>query len=243
MAPPQTHHVSSRRRVNLAGLVGLVAGAVAAWFVPWQLATLVGWVTLAGVLLAWMWSDIGPCNAADTQARSIREDDSRVTAVVVMVIASLVSLIGVGFALAKARHVERPMEAALTLVSVLAVVLSWCVVHTVFTVHYAHQYYIDPVGGIEFPGSAAPDYRDFAYYAFTVGMSFAVSDTDVTSREIRRITLRHARELPVRHGHRRSHDQRARHLHPVGVAGGRGCITPGWGRATGRCRRRAAACR
>ena len=163
MAPPQTHHVSSRRRVNLAGLVGLVAGAVAAWFVPWQLATLVGWVTLAGVLLAWMWSDIGPCNAADTQARSIREDDSRVTAVVVMVIASLVSLIGVGFALAKARHVERPMEAALTLVSVLAVVLSWCVVHT-----------------------------DFAYYAFTVGMSFAVSDTDVTSREIRRITLRHA---------------------------------------------------
>lgn len=52
-----------------------------------------------------------------------------------------------------------------------------------------------------------------------------------------------ARELPVRHGHRRSHDQRARHLHPAGVAGGRGCITPGWGRATGRCRRRAAACR
>ena len=46
--------------------------------------------------------------------------------------------------------------------------------------------------GIAFPGEDQPDYRDFAYYAFTVGMSFAVSDTDVTSREIRRITLRHA---------------------------------------------------
>jgi uncharacterized membrane protein len=73
-----------------------------------------------------------------------------------------------------------------------------------FTLRYAHQYYIAPIGGIEFPGDpgtshdtgsshdAGPDYRDFAYFAFTVGMSFAVSDTNVTSQLIRRIVLRHA---------------------------------------------------
>ena len=185
-------HYSARRRVNVCASFGLVAGASSAFFLPWQLATLVGWVTLTSTLLAWMWIDIGPCDAADTQARSMMEDNSRVAAVVVMVTASVVSLVGVGFGLAKARHVGTQMEVALTVVSVAAVMLSWCVVHTMFTVHYAHQYYIDPVGGIEFPGREAPDYRDFAYYAFTVGVSFAVSDTNVTSRVIRRITLRHA---------------------------------------------------
>ena len=192
MALGWLRHSSARRRVNLCASFGLVAGASSAFFLPWQLATLVGWVTLTSTLLAWMWIDIGPCDAADTQARSMMEDSSRVAAVVVMVTASVVSLVGVGFGLAKARHVGSRMEVALTVVSVAAVMLSWCVVHTMFAVHYAHQYYIDPVGGIEFPGREAPDYRDFAYYAFTVGVSFAVSDTNVTSRVIRRITLRHA---------------------------------------------------
>jgi uncharacterized membrane protein len=185
-------HYSARRRVNVCASLGVIAGAAAAFFLPWQLATLVGWTTMTGALLAWIWTDIGQCDAAETQARSTLEDNSRVEAVVVMVSASVVSLVGVGFGLAKARHVSTRMEVALTLVSVAAVVLSWCVVHTMFTVHYAHQYYRDPVGGIEFPGSEAPDYRDFAYYAFTVGASFAVSDTNVTSRVIRRMTLRHS---------------------------------------------------
>lgn len=192
MAFDRLRHVSARTRVNVCAACGIAAAAAAAVFLPWQLAALVGWNSLAGVLLAWMWADIGSCDAAQTRGRSTLEDNSRVTAVVVMVSASVVSLVGVGIGLAKARHVGQVMEIALTVAALLAVVLSWCVVHTMFTVHYAHRYYIAPVGGIEFPGEAAPDYRDFAYFAFTVGMSFAVSDTNVTSRSIRRLTLWHA---------------------------------------------------
>ncbi len=183
---------SARLRVNVCAGVGLITGLVAAPFSPWQLSLLIGWVGLTGSLLAWIWSEIINCDAAATQARSTAEDDSRVTAVIVMVTASVVSLLGVGFGLAKARHVEFPMEITLTVVAVLSVMLSWCVVHSMFTLRYAHQYYIEPVGGIEFPGGTVPDYRDFAYFAFTIGMSFAVSDTNVTSQVVRRIALRHA---------------------------------------------------
>ena len=189
---------SARFRVNVCAVIGLVAGMIVAPFSPWQLALLIGWIGLTGSLLAWIWVEIASCDAATTQARSTAEDDSRVTAIVVMVTASVISLVGVGFGLAKARHVEFPMEVALTVVAVLSVVLSWSVVHSMFTLRYAHQYYTAPIGGIEFPGDTdtphdtAPDYRDFAYFAFTVGMSFAVSDTNVTTQQVRRIVLRHA---------------------------------------------------
>ncbi|HRB05253.1 MAG TPA: DUF1345 domain-containing protein, partial [Ilumatobacteraceae bacterium] len=171
---------SARLRVNVCAGIGLVAGLIPAPFAPWQLSLMVGWVGLTGSLLGWIWSESLRCDAAATQARSIAEDDSRVTAVVVMVTASVVSLLGVGFGLAKARHVGFPMEVTLTVVAVLSVMLSWCVVHSMFMLRYAHQYYIAPVGGIDFPGCTVPDYRDFAYFAFTIGMSFAVSDTNVT---------------------------------------------------------------
>jgi uncharacterized membrane protein len=61
-----------------------------------------------------------------------------------------------------------------------------------FTLHYAHQYYREPVGGLEIPGDDAPDYRDFAYFSFAIGMSFATSDINISGRTIRRIALRHA---------------------------------------------------
>lgn len=183
---------SARLRVNVCALIGLGAGLIAAPFSPWQLSLLIGWIGLTGSLLTWIWREIIGCDAATTQARSTAEDDSRITAVAVMVTASVVSLVGVGFGLAKARHVDFPMEVALTIVAVLSVALSWSVVHSMFTLRYAHQYYIAPIGGIEFPGGTVPDYRDFAYFAFTIGMSFAVSDTNVTSQAVRRIALRHA---------------------------------------------------
>ncbi|MGB8858984.1 MAG: DUF1345 domain-containing protein [Ilumatobacteraceae bacterium] len=192
MGPRRVPHISARLRVNACAILGIAVGALAAPFGPWQLSVLVGWAVLAGALLVWMWSEIGSCDAAATEARSTVEDSSHTTAVLVMVAASVMSLGGVAMGLAKSRHVSFGVEVALTVVSVLSVLLSWCVVQTMFTIHYAHQYYIEPVGGIEFPGADAPDYRDFAYFAFTIGMSFATSDCVITSRVIRRIALRHA---------------------------------------------------
>jgi uncharacterized membrane protein len=79
--------------------------------------------------------------------------------------------------------------AGLALVSVF---VSWALVHTVFTLKYARLYYAGTAGGIDFNGAGAPDYPDFAYLSFTIGMTFQVSDTDIQSKAIRRTALRHA---------------------------------------------------
>jgi uncharacterized membrane protein len=79
------------------------------------------------------------------------------------------------------------------------VALSWALLHTVYSLHYAHVYYgdIDPgkqfraEKGLEFPGKDEPDYLDFAYFSFVVGMTCQVSDVQVTSKRMRRLTLLH----------------------------------------------------
>ncbi len=81
----------------------------------------------------------------------------------------------------------------LVAVALLTVVVSWTLVNTVFTLHYAHLYYTEPHGGVEFADEEGPpDYRDFAYVAFTVGMCYQVSDTTLSTRHMRRTALRHA---------------------------------------------------
>jgi len=75
---------------------------------------------------------------------------------------------------------------------VLSVAASWVIVHTVYTLRYAAEYYGDPIGGIDFNQKAAPDYGDFAYVGFTLGMTYQVSDTTISSSRIRRIVLQHA---------------------------------------------------
>jgi len=76
--------------------------------------------------------------------------------------------------------------------ALLSIFVSWTLIHTVFTLKYARLYYSDEVGGIDFNESDAPEYSDFAYLSFTIGMTFQVSDTDIESKPIRRTALRHA---------------------------------------------------
>jgi uncharacterized membrane protein len=103
-----------------------------------------------------------------------------------------VSLVGVGLALFKASNAHTGEQAALTIAAVLAVALSSVVVHTVFALRYAREYYTDPVGGVDFKTDDDPDYQDFAYLAFTIGMTFQVSDTDIQGRKVRRTVLKHS---------------------------------------------------
>ena len=184
---------SQRRRVLTSGAAGVVAGLVVAIFGPWQLAVLVAWDVAALLMLLRVWPRVIGFTPRQTRALATFEDDSRAVAELMLVTASVASLAGVAFGIVKANQTHSGLRPGLTTVSVLTVVLSWAVVHTVFALRYAHEFYTQPVGGIDFKsGAYEPDYRDFAYLAFTVGMTFQVSDTDVQSREIRRTVLRHA---------------------------------------------------
>jgi len=183
---------SSRRRLLGAAAVGVVAGVVAAFFGPWQFAVLAGWDVTAASLLAWIWFTIGYFSSAETRAFATREDDGRVITSVLILSASVASLVGIGLDLFKASGAHTGGRVVLLAVAVGTVALSWSVVHTVFALRYAREYYTPPVGGIDFKSDEDPDYQDFAYLAFTVGMTFQVADTDTQAHKIRRTVLRHA---------------------------------------------------
>jgi uncharacterized membrane protein len=176
-------------RVSLAAAVGIVVGVLTALKVPWQVATLSGWNAAAAVFCVWVWVTVRHKDAPTTQRIATIEDDSRSSAEVILVAASLASLVGVGLNLLKASQYTGTERALITSVAVATVALSWLVVQCVYTLRYAHVFYVEG-GGIDYHDGRAPDYGDFAYVAFTLGMTYQVSDTDITSKRIRMIALR-----------------------------------------------------
>jgi uncharacterized membrane protein len=184
---------SQRRRVFESGAVGLAVGVALVWVAPWQLAVLAGWDAVAVVVLSRVWFRVGRFSVDQTKEYATREDNSRASADLLVLTASVASLAGAAFGLLKAHQSEQALKTLLTVGTVLTVFLSWAVVHTVFALRYAHEYYSVAPGAIDFKSAGyEPDYRDFAYVAFTVGMTYQVSDTDIRNRLIRHTILRHA---------------------------------------------------
>lgn len=187
-------------------LVALAVGAALALLLPMTLPVMLrvlsGWCATALVFLAWAWVVMLRVDGPGTRRLATREDDSRPVSRLLVLLGSIASLPGTGFALSETQRLEdagrTTLSLVLTGVAVLNVVLSWLLIHTEYTLHYARLYHNDPVGGVEFPKDEHdaqgehPDYRDFAYLAFTVGMTYQVSDTDITQKGIRRSLLGHA---------------------------------------------------
>jgi uncharacterized membrane protein len=174
---------------------------------PWQVASLMGWDTAALIMVALVLLVVWRCDGGQTHAVARREDNSRGATDLIVLFAGVASLVGVGLALLKGAHAQGAAQAWITVLAVASVVLSWLAVQTVFTLRYAHLYYSDSggIGGIDFngddspradspgaesKGDGEPDYRDFAYLAFTIGMTYQVSDTDLTTKVMRRTATR-----------------------------------------------------
>ena len=178
--------------MSIALAVGVLVGGLAAAVVAWQAAPLVGWDAAACVFLALVWSAIGGMDAKSTAATAAVEDPSVGVADLVIVVAGVACLGAVGLALIKAGNSAGAAKALLIAIGVVSVALSWAAVHTVFTLRYARLYFGRGEGGISFNQKEPPDYLDFAYVAFTIGLTFQVSDTSLSSKPIRRLALRHA---------------------------------------------------
>jgi uncharacterized membrane protein len=133
-----------------------------------------------------------------TRRRAAAADPGRNTVSAIVLGASSFSLFAAAVVLRKAKTVAPGQEASLVALCLAAVVSAWCLTHTVYTLRYAHLYYRDDgegEGGLAFPPPdkpPAPDYFDFAYFSFTVGMCFQVSDVCITSKHIRRAVLFHS---------------------------------------------------
>jgi uncharacterized membrane protein len=158
---------------------------------PWQVAPLVGWDVTAVAWVGWVGFSVLNKDSADTQRLATTEDDSRAAADALLVSASLASLVGVAFALLKAATEKGAAHGLVTAVAAGTVIASWGTIHTLFTLRYGQLYYAEG-GGIDFHDDRLADYGDFAYVAFTLGMTYQVSDTDLKSKTIRMTALRHA---------------------------------------------------
>jgi uncharacterized membrane protein len=179
-------------RLALSLLVGLIVGVVVLLAGAAQYAPAVGWDAAAITLLVWTWLTIWPMDAQEASTHATREDPTRAVSDVLLLSAAVASMAAVGFFLLQASSAKPPTQDILAGVGVATVALSWLVVHTVFTLRYAMLYYTGTEGGVDFNQSAPPRYVDFAYLAFTLGMTFQVSDTDLQSPAIRATALRHA---------------------------------------------------
>jgi uncharacterized membrane protein len=183
---------SERTRLLAALVVGMVVAAAVSHWSPWQLTVLAGWDTVAVALLSRQWWTIARAGPRDARRLARLEDDTRAMVRAVVVVASVVTLAGVLLAVARAHEVGGAEAVVLVVTALVTVVLSWALVHSTFTIRYADLFYRDPVGGVDFSQDQDPDLLDFAYLAFTIGMTYQVSDTDISDRAMRRSVLAHA---------------------------------------------------
>jgi uncharacterized membrane protein len=179
-------------RVAVAASLGILAGGVVSLFTFWQAATLIGWDVGVVFLGAWIWWAVGRLSSEETRSHATREDTSIQLTELLVLAAGVAVLAAVGLALIRAGNATGGTKAYLITLGVVSVALSWGMVHTVFTLRYARTFYSQPVGGIDFNEEDPPSYLDFAYLALTIGMTFQVSDTNLTTKAIRRVALSHA---------------------------------------------------
>jgi uncharacterized membrane protein len=188
-------HAPALRRAVIVAVIGLVTALVLVQFLPWALALVGGWDAAALTFLGTVWPIIVRADGVHTERLATREDATGGNAAVLVVGASVASLLGVGFTLGLAGRVNGSLRVLLIALAMVTVMLSWTVINTVFTLRYAHLHFDAGAQGLAFgdvDGQHRPDYRDFAYVAFTIGMTYQVSDTTIRDRRTRRTVLSHA---------------------------------------------------
>ncbi len=158
---------------------------------------MIGWDTfsLCMIILTWITFTITKSQQIREQARV--QDSSRTLIFFIILIATLASFLAVVLLLVTKQQFQNEKSFHL-IIAIAGMVLSWFLIHTIFTLRYAHIFYGDDeknptthAAGLEFPGDKKPDYLDFAYFSFVLGMTFQVSDVQITSKALRRLAMWH----------------------------------------------------
>lgn len=168
-------------------LISIAAGVAASTCFSWSRAVMIGFDTGATLFIALALPFLWRHETAAGMKRYARANDAN--RAVLLVISTLVSLVVLTTVAVELGSKSGP-DIVLTIVTLM---LAWLFANIVFALHYAHVYYIDDDdGGLDFSGKDDPDYADFVYFAFTLGMTFQTSDTGVTTRRLRRIVTLHS---------------------------------------------------
>ena len=188
----KTRSTESRARL-LVMLAAGMAGAVAAGLtLGWVYAATVGWAISCIVYIAWVWGSVMTLDAPATKERAHREDPTSVISELLTLVASVASIGAVVTLIVAGKNAHGIAAVLVPVLALFSLALSWFLIHTLFTLRYARLYFDDTPGGVDFNQSQTPRYLDFAYLAFTLGMTYQVSDTSLQTSQIRAVALRQA---------------------------------------------------
>jgi uncharacterized membrane protein len=176
-----------RTRFLIAGVIGMVVGMAGGFWLRWELAPLIGWDSAAIILLYLLWKDFHPHDGTETERIAQEEDIQYSTIDFFVLMACLISIGAVALMLTTHQRSFGTIGFGL-----FSIVLSWTTVHSLYMLRYAELYYRDVNGGVIFEGTDQPNFWDFAYLAFTIGMTYQVSDTTFTTPAFRKAALGHA---------------------------------------------------
>ncbi len=154
------------------------------------------WDVFSLGMIALIWIRIIHADPQNVRRGARLQDSSRTAIFVFVIVAACASLLALGVLLVSTKGLPKDKLSGQILLSLATVLCSWLLVHTVFTLRYAHSFYRKSSpnthgGGLVFPEEKEPDYLDFAYFSFVIGMTCQVSDVQITSRVIRRLALVH----------------------------------------------------
>lgn len=184
-------------RLHFKLLIGALIGIGVAFLplqVDWPTRALIGWDVGVALYLVLAHTTMLRADEARMRKRAAEQDEGRIAVLVLSIVATLASLIAIVFELGgdkQSLHGETIVSAILAMVTII---LSWLFVHTIFALHYAHEYYGEHrsgAGGLVFPKDDHPQYMDFVYFALVIGMTSQVSDVAITSKAIRRLATVH----------------------------------------------------
>lgn len=173
-------------------LCGVVAAFLTGLVGDWIYAPAIAWTVAALVYNAWVWLKIAPMDARQTAAHALEEDPGQRLSDLLILLAALGSLAAVVLVMVGSKDVTGTGRLLLALLAMTCTAMSWLMVHTLFTLRYTEIYYSDEPGGIGFNQDEPPQYTDIAYMAFSVGMTYQVSDTNITTRAMRSAVFRHS---------------------------------------------------
>lgn len=180
--------LSAVPRLAAAGAAGAVIGSVVGVLTKAPLGILAGIAAAETLFVVAGWIVLWPMDAATTHRNVRREEFRPVTEELVVVGAAVCGLVGIVVLLLLG---DSGMGHAAAATALGGVFMAWAALHLMYATRYAYLYYLSPAGGIDFNSEAPPAYSDFLYFSFNLGMTYQVSDTDVSSSTIRAVVLRH----------------------------------------------------
>ncbi|MCF2489114.1 DUF1345 domain-containing protein [Dyadobacter sp. CY347] len=196
------NRLDAHHKLGISLLFGAAAVILSSSIIERPINWMIGWLIYSSVHIGLMWVTILSSHPAEVRREVSGQDPSRVLSILFVVVASFVSLFAILFLLQGARSTSSWDNLTVhVILSFFCIICSWVLVHTVFTLRYAHMFYghtrrnkedqSKQFRGLEFPNEPEPDYLDFTYFSFVLGMTFQVSDVTISSREIRRLALVH----------------------------------------------------